>query len=97
MNFARSVIAIAPLWRTRRLGSPPVPSRGWHRRSDERCAGSADHEHELGLTYGKLGQQEEARITLERVISEWPDSVEADVARKEMAKYSPTGDRDLEP
>lgn len=51
----------------------------------------------IGLTYGKLGQQDEARITLERVISEWPDSVEADVARKELAKYTPTGDRDPEP
>lgn len=51
----------------------------------------------IGLTYGKLGQQDEARITLERVISEWPDTVEADVARKELAKYTPTGDRDPEP
>lgn len=51
----------------------------------------------IGLTYGKLGQPEEARITFERVISEWPDTVEADVARKELAKYSPTGERTLDP
>ncbi|GKS56750.1 hypothetical protein YTPLAS18_02770 [Nitrospira sp.] len=42
----------------------------------------------IAMTYRKLGQPEEARITFERVVEEWPDSMEADVARKELAKYA---------
>lgn len=50
----------------------------------------------IGLTHNKLGQPEEARITFQRVVNEWPDSVEAEVARKELAKFTPTGEPDGE-
>ena len=40
----------------------------------------------IGLTHAKLGQPDEARITFQRVMAEWPDSMEADVARKELTK-----------
>ena len=48
----------------------------------------------IGMTHTKLGQTDEARITLQRVLEEWPDSMEADVARKELAKYGPSRERD---
>lgn len=48
----------------------------------------------IGMTHAKMGQTDEARITFQRVVAEWPDSMEADVARKELSKYGPTGERD---
>ncbi|MFO0774901.1 MAG: tol-pal system protein YbgF [Nitrospiraceae bacterium] len=48
----------------------------------------------IGLTHTKMGQPQEARITFQRVVTEWPETMEADVARKELSKFDPTGDRD---
>lgn len=47
----------------------------------------------IAMTHVKLGQPEEARITFQRVVNEWPDSMEADVARKGLAKFDPAGEQ----
>ena len=38
----------------------------------------------LGQTYTKLGEPEKARLMFERVVDQYPDSSEADVARKAL-------------
>lgn len=47
----------------------------------------------IAMTHAKLGQPEEARITFQRVVNEWPESMEADVARKELSKFDPAGEQ----
>jgi tol-pal system protein YbgF len=43
----------------------------------------------IGQAYSKLGDRDKARMMFERVIQEYPDSVEADVARKTIEVLTP--------
>ncbi|MFO0698745.1 MAG: tol-pal system protein YbgF [Nitrospira sp.] len=46
----------------------------------------------LGQTYIKLGDQEKARLMFERVIDQYPDSAEAEVAHKAIEAMTPSDD-----
>jgi hypothetical protein len=39
----------------------------------------------IGQTYSQMGEYAKARLTFDRVIDQYPDSVEAGLARKAMA------------
>ncbi|MBL8036135.1 MAG: tol-pal system protein YbgF [Nitrospira sp.] len=44
----------------------------------------------LGQTYIKLGDQEKARLMFDRVIDQYPESAEAEVARKTIEAITPS-------
>lgn len=44
----------------------------------------------LGQTYGKLGDLEKARLMFDRVVEQYPDSAEAEVARKTLEATAST-------
>lgn len=46
----------------------------------------------LGQTYIKLRDQEKARLMFDRVIDQYPESAEAEVARKAIEEMSPSDD-----
>lgn len=47
----------------------------------------------LGQTYTKLGDHEKARLMFDRVVEEYPDSPEAEVARKAIEATASTEDQ----
>ena len=47
----------------------------------------------LGQTYTKLGDHEKARLMFDRVVEEYPDSPEAEVARKTIEAMVSTEDQ----
>jgi TolA-binding protein len=46
----------------------------------------------LGQTYTKLGDQEKARLMFDRLVDQYPDSPEAEVARKVIEATSSSED-----
>ena len=44
----------------------------------------------IGQTYSKLGEYEKARLTFDRVIDQYPQGVEAVLARKAIASMNPS-------
>lgn len=50
----------------------------------------------LGQTYTKLGDPEKARLMFDRVVDQYPDSSEADVARKALESTASADDTNTE-
>ncbi|HET9844910.1 MAG TPA: tol-pal system protein YbgF [Nitrospira sp.] len=49
----------------------------------------------IGQIYGKLGDKDKARLMYERVVDQYPDSPEAEVARQSLAKAGPRSESDV--